>query len=203
MFRKGCLAVCFLLWRLFDCSSTTAAAFSSSTSSRQQRGAVGSSRQQAGSSRQQQAAAVVRFGLEICGCVTKPCSLYLASSLATKLKSQFSSKVSVTLGPVGPWFQKRNRHFGSSFAVYFGPKLGRVEREQEREQRRQEQEQEPQNRNKNKKDKNKKNNNLVCASAFPLMCFTISSCSILMFHLNTSLRFCWLFFVPQVGQVCI
>ena len=25
MFRKGCLAVCFLLWRLFDCSSTTAA----------------------------------------------------------------------------------------------------------------------------------------------------------------------------------
>ena len=144
-----------------------------------------SSRQQQATSRQQQAAAVVRFGLEICGCVTKPCSLYLASSLATKLKSQFSGKVSVTLGPAGPWFQKRNRHFGSSFAVYFGPKLGRVEREQEREQRRQEQEQEPQNRN-----KNKKNNNLVCASAFPLMCFTISSCSILMFHLNTSLRFC-------------
>ena len=154
----------------------------------QQQAAAGSSRQQHATGRQQQAAAVVRFGLEICGCVTKPCSLYLASSLATKLKSQFSSKVSVTLGPVGPWFQKRNRHFGSSFAVYFGPKLGRVEREQEREQRRQEQE--PQNRNKNKKDKNKKNNNLVCASAFPLMCFTISSCSILMFHLNTSLRFC-------------
>ena len=141
-----------------------------------------SSRQQQATSRQQQAAAVVRFGLEICGCVTKPCSLYLASSLATKLKSQFSGKVSVTLGPAGPWFQKRNRHFGSSFAVYFGPKLGRVEQEREREQRRQEQEQEPQNRNKNK--------NLVCASAFPLMCFTISSCSILMFYLNTSLRFC-------------
>ena len=151
----------------------------------QQQAAAGSSRQQQATGRQQQAAAVVRFGLEICGCVTKPCSLYLASSLATKLKSQFSGKVSVTLGPAGPWFQKRNRHFGSSFAVYFGPKLGRVEREQEREQRRQEQEQEPQNRN-----KNKKNNNLVCASAFPLMCFTISSCSILMFYLNTSLRFC-------------
>ena len=60
MFRKGCLAVCFLLWRLFDCSSTTAAAATSScTSSRQQQGAAGSSRQQAaaGSSRQQQAAA--------------------------------------------------------------------------------------------------------------------------------------------------
>ena len=66
VFRKGCLAVCFLLWRLFDCSSSTAssttaaAAASSSTSSRQQQGAAGSSRQQqgaAGSSRQRQAAA--------------------------------------------------------------------------------------------------------------------------------------------------
>ena len=33
MFRKGCLAVCFLLWRLFDCSSTTAAAATSSCTS--------------------------------------------------------------------------------------------------------------------------------------------------------------------------
>ena len=60
MFRKGCLAVCFLLWRLFDCSSTTAAAAatSSSTSSRQQQGAAGRQQQAAaGSSRQQQAAA--------------------------------------------------------------------------------------------------------------------------------------------------
>ena len=60
VFRKGCLAVCFLLWRLFDCSSTTAAAAatSSCTSSRQQQGAAGSSRQQAAAgSRQQQAAA--------------------------------------------------------------------------------------------------------------------------------------------------
>ena len=34
-----------------------------------------------------------------CGCVTKPCSLCLASLLATKLKSQFYNRVSeVTLG---------------------------------------------------------------------------------------------------------
>ena len=38
MFRKGCLVVCFLLWRLFDCSSTTG-------SSRQQQAAAGSGRQ--------------------------------------------------------------------------------------------------------------------------------------------------------------
>ena len=31
VFRKGCLAVCFLLWRLFDCSSTTAAAAATSS----------------------------------------------------------------------------------------------------------------------------------------------------------------------------
>ena len=62
VFRKGCLAVCFLLWRLFDCSSTTAAAgaaTSSSTSSRQQQAASSFCQQHAaaGSSRQQQAAA--------------------------------------------------------------------------------------------------------------------------------------------------
>ena len=55
---------CFLLWKLFDCSSTTAAPAASSSShqqqaasSRQQQGAAGSSRQQqaaAGISRQQQ-----------------------------------------------------------------------------------------------------------------------------------------------------
>ena len=73
VFRKGCLAVCFLLWRLFDCSSSTAApqqqqqlaAAPAAGSSREQQGAAGSSRepqaaagrQAAGSSRQQQAAA--------------------------------------------------------------------------------------------------------------------------------------------------
>ena len=37
-----------------------------------------------------------------CGCVTKRCNLCLASSMATKLKSQVYSKVSeVTLGPFG------------------------------------------------------------------------------------------------------
>ena len=62
VFRKGCLAVCFLLWRLFDCSSTTAApaaaAAPAAGSSREQQ--AGSRRQPqaaAGSSRQQQAAA--------------------------------------------------------------------------------------------------------------------------------------------------
>ena len=34
VFRKGCLAVCFLLWRLFDCSSTTAAPQQHHSSSR-------------------------------------------------------------------------------------------------------------------------------------------------------------------------
>ena len=78
VFRKGCLAVCFLLWRLFDCSSTTAAPQqqqeqppvaapaegsnrqqAASASSMQQQAAAGSSQQQpaAGSSRQEQAAA--------------------------------------------------------------------------------------------------------------------------------------------------
>ena len=65
VFRKGCLAVCFLLWRLFDCSSTTAApqqqqqppaAAPAAGSSREQQAAAGSCRQQAaaGSSMQQQ-----------------------------------------------------------------------------------------------------------------------------------------------------
>ena len=72
VFRKGCLAVCFLLWRLFDCSSSTAApqqqqqqqqqlaAAPAAGSSREQQGAAGSSREPqaaAGSGRQQQAAA--------------------------------------------------------------------------------------------------------------------------------------------------
>ena len=72
VFRKGCLAVCFLLWRLFDCSSSTAApqqqqqqqqqlaAAAAAGSSREQQGAAGSSREPqaaAGSGRQQQAAA--------------------------------------------------------------------------------------------------------------------------------------------------
>ena len=79
VFRKGCLAVCFLLWRLFDCSSTTAAPQqqqqeqppvaapaagsnrqqAASASSMQQQAAAGSSQQQpaAGRSRQEQAAA--------------------------------------------------------------------------------------------------------------------------------------------------
>ena len=67
-FEKGCLAVCFLLWRLFDCSSTTAApaaaaaaaatSSSTSSSSRQQQGAAGRQPQAAtGSCRQQQGAA--------------------------------------------------------------------------------------------------------------------------------------------------
>ena len=49
MFRKGCLAVCFLLWRLFDCSSTTAAP--------QQQQQPPAAAPAAGSSRVQQAAA--------------------------------------------------------------------------------------------------------------------------------------------------
>ena len=101
----------------------------------QQQAAAGSSRQQqatgrqqqaaAGSSRQQQAAAVVRFELEICGCVTKPCSLYLAGSLATKLKSQFSNKVSVTLGPVGPWsmVSEKKSTFWEFLCCIFWPEI--------------------------------------------------------------------------------
>ena len=51
-----------------------------------------------------------------CGCVTKRCNLCLASSMATKLKSQVYSKVSeVTLGP-----------FWCSFARFLGTKLGAV-----------------------------------------------------------------------------
>ena len=82
VFRKGCLAVCFLLWRLFDCSSTTAAPQqqqeqppvaapaagsnrqqAASASSMQQQAAAGSSQQQpaAGSRRQRQAAAKFQF----------------------------------------------------------------------------------------------------------------------------------------------
>ena len=49
-----------------------------------------------------------------CGCVTKPCSLCLAGSLATKLKSQVYSRVSeVTLGP-----------FLVFFCYVLGTKLG-------------------------------------------------------------------------------
>ena len=51
-----------------------------------------------------------------CGCVTKPCSLCLAGSLATKLKSQVHSRVSeVTLGP-----------FLVFFCYVLGTKLGSV-----------------------------------------------------------------------------
>ena len=51
-----------------------------------------------------------------CGCVTKPRSLCLAGSLATKLKSQVYSKVSeVTLGP-----------FLVFFCYVLGTKLGAV-----------------------------------------------------------------------------
>ena len=70
VFRKGCLAVCFLLWRLFDCSSTTAApqqqqqeqppvAAPAAGSNRQQAASASSMQQQAaaGSSQQQPAAA--------------------------------------------------------------------------------------------------------------------------------------------------
>ena len=110
MFRKGCLAVCFLLWRLFDCSSTTAAAAtSSSTSSRQQQGAAGrqpqaaagSSRQQqtpagsrqqqtpaeaaAGSSRQRQAAAKLQFYSRVSEVTLDPFSGFLCYVLGTKL----------------------------------------------------------------------------------------------------------------------
>ena len=51
-----------------------------------------------------------------CGCVTKLCSLCLAGSLATKLKSQVYSRVSeVTLGP-----------FLVFFCYVLGTKLGAV-----------------------------------------------------------------------------
>ena len=51
-----------------------------------------------------------------CGCVTKPCSLCLAGSLPTKLKSQVYSRVSeVTLGP-----------FLVFFCYVLGTKLGAV-----------------------------------------------------------------------------
>ena len=58
VFRKGCLVVCFLLWRLFDCSSTTAAPQQQQQQPPAAAPAAGSSReQQAGSRRQLQAAA--------------------------------------------------------------------------------------------------------------------------------------------------
>ena len=107
MFRKGCLAVCFLLWKLFDCSSTTAApqqqqqppaaapAAGSSTeqqagSRRQPQAAAGSSRQQqaaAGSSRQQQTPAEAAAGSS------------RQRQAAAKLQFFFCRVSEVTLGP--------------------------------------------------------------------------------------------------------
>ena len=106
VFRKGCLAVCFLLWRLFDCSSTTAAAAgaatSSSTSSRQQQAASSSRQQQAaaGSSRQQPAAASSRQQQAGAGSSRQQQAAGSSRQRQAAAKFQFYSRVSeVTLGP--------------------------------------------------------------------------------------------------------
>ena len=122
VFRKGCLAVCFLLWRLFDCSSTTAApqqqqeqppvAAPAAGSSRQQQAAssfcqqhaaAGSSRQQqaaAGSSRQQQAAAGSSQQQPAAGRSRQQQAAAGSRQQQAAAKFQFYSRVSeVTLGP--------------------------------------------------------------------------------------------------------
>ena len=105
VFRKGCLAVCFLLWRLFNCSSTTAAAgaaTSSSTSSRQQQAASSFCQQHAaaGSSRQQPAAASSRQQQAGAGSSRQQQAAGSSRQRQAAAKFQFYSRVSeVTLGP--------------------------------------------------------------------------------------------------------
>ena len=112
VFRKGCLAVCFLLWRLFDCSSTTAApqqqqeqppvAAPAAGSNRQQAASASSMQQQAaaGSSRQQQAAASSRQEQAGAGSSRQQQAAGSSRQRQAAAKFQFYSRVSeVTLGP--------------------------------------------------------------------------------------------------------
>ena len=122
VFRKGCLAVCFLLWRLFDCSSTTAAPQqqqeqppvaapaagsnrqqAASASSMQQQAAAGSSRQQqaaAGSSSSQQQPGAGRSRQQAAGSSRQQQAAGSSRQRQAAAKFQFYSRVSeVTLGP--------------------------------------------------------------------------------------------------------